>query len=68
VVVDECPLRCGVASEIVATVAEKAFAFLKAPPRRVARADAPTPFSPRLEAALAPDGEKVTAAVRATLA
>jgi pyruvate dehydrogenase E1 component beta subunit len=68
VVVDECPLRCGVASEIAATVAEKGFAFLKASPRRVARADAPTPFSPPLEAALAPDVEKVTAAIRATLA
>lgn len=67
VVVDECPLRCGVASEIVATVAEKGFGLLDAPPRRVARADAPTPFSPPLEAALAPDAGKVVAAVRATL-
>lgn len=64
VVVDECPLRCGIASEITAIVAEKGFGLLKAPPRRVARADAPTPFSPPLEAALAPDSGKVVAAVR----
>jgi pyruvate dehydrogenase E1 component beta subunit len=68
VVVDEAPLRAGVAAEIAATVAEHGFRHLKAPPRRVARADAPTPFSPPLEAALAPDADKVIAAVRATLA
>src|SRR5512145_3069337 len=55
VIVDECHLRCSTASEIAATVAEKGFGSLKAPPVRVARADVPTPFSAPLEAAIAPD-------------
>src|SRR5262249_50318958 len=31
VVVDECPLRCGIASEVAAVVAEHGFELLKAP-------------------------------------
>lgn len=68
VVVDECHLRCSVASEITAMVSEKGFPSLKAPPRRVARADVPTPYSPVLEAALTPDADKVVAAVKRVLA
>jgi pyruvate dehydrogenase E1 component beta subunit len=65
VVVDECPLRCGAASEIAATVAERGFAYLKAPPVRVARADVPTPFSPALEAKLVPDSQRIVDVVEA---
>lgn len=64
VVVDECPLRCGVASEIAATVAERGFASLRAPILRVARADTPVPYHPRLEAYVTPDAARVEAAVR----
>ena len=64
VVVDECPLRCGVAAEITATIAEKGFRFLKAPPVRVTRPDVPIPFSTSLEDELMPDAAKVAAAVR----
>jgi pyruvate/2-oxoglutarate/acetoin dehydrogenase E1 component len=68
VVVDECPLRCGVASEIAATVAERGFGLLKSAPARVARADVPTPYSAPLEAAVTPDPAKVAAAVHRVLA
>ena len=64
VVVDECPLRCGVAAEITATIAEKGFRFLKAPPVRITRADVPIPFSTSIEEELVPNAAKVATAVR----
>jgi pyruvate dehydrogenase E1 component beta subunit len=64
VVVDECPLRCGFASEVSASVVEQGFDLLKAPIRRVTRAQVPVPYSPPLEAALTPDAEKIAAAAR----
>jgi pyruvate/2-oxoglutarate/acetoin dehydrogenase E1 component len=67
VVVDECPLRCGLASEVAATVAEHGFELLKAPIQRVTRAQVPVPYSPPLEAAVTPDAAKVAAAVRRVL-
>jgi acetoin:2,6-dichlorophenolindophenol oxidoreductase subunit beta len=68
VVVDECPLRCGIASEVAATVAEHGFGPLKAPIQRVTRAQVPVPYSPPLEAAVTPDAAKIAAAVRRVLA
>jgi pyruvate/2-oxoglutarate/acetoin dehydrogenase E1 component len=68
VVVDECPLRCGIASEVAATVAEHGFELLKAPIQRVTRAQVPVPYSPPLEAAVTPDAAKVVAAVRRVVA
>ena len=67
VVVDECPLRCGIASEIAATVAEHGFDRLRAPIARVTRAQVPVPYSPPLEAAITPDADKIAAAVRAVM-
>lgn len=64
VVVDECPLRCGIASEVAATVAEQGFALLRAPVQRVTRAQVPVPYSAPLEAAVTPDAAKIAAAVR----
>ena len=64
VVVDEANLTCSIASEIAASVAEQAFASLKAPILRVARPDAPVAFSPPLERAVTPSAEKIVAAVR----
>src|SRR5262245_18316461 len=64
VVVDECPLRCGIASEISATVAEHGFALLKAPIGRVTRAHVPVPYAGPLEAAITPDADKIADAVR----
>ncbi|OGA13007.1 MAG: hypothetical protein A3G25_17800 [Betaproteobacteria bacterium RIFCSPLOWO2_12_FULL_63_13] len=67
VVVDECPLRGGIASEIAATVAERGFKHLKAPIVRVTRPDTPVPFSLPLENFVTPDPEKIAAAVRGAL-
>lgn len=68
VVVDECPLRGGIASEIAATVAERGFRHLKAPIVRVTRPDVPVPYSLPLENFITPDPEKIAAAVRRVLA
>lgn len=67
VVVDECPLRCGFASEVSATVVERGFDLLKAPIRRVTRAHVPVPYTAALEAAIVPDPAQIEAAVRAVL-
>jgi pyruvate dehydrogenase E1 component beta subunit len=64
VITDEGRLRCGVASEIAATVSEHGFASLKAPPARVARIDAPVPGNQVQEAYLAPSAEKIVAAAK----
>ena len=68
VVVDECPLRAGIASEIAATVAERGFRYLKAPIVRVTRPDVPVPYSLPLENFVTPDPEKIASAVRRVLA
>lgn len=62
IVADECPLRCGVAAELTAVVAEKAWRQLKAPPRRITRRDVPMPFSPPLEEYVEPTVDKIVAA------
>lgn len=67
-VVDECPLRGGIASEIAATVAERGFRFLKAPIARLARPDTPVPYSLPLEEFVTPDPAKIQAALRRLLA
>jgi pyruvate/2-oxoglutarate/acetoin dehydrogenase E1 component len=64
VIADEGRLRCGVASEIAATVSEHGFESLKAPPARVARIDAPVPGNQIQEAFLAPSAEKIVAAAK----
>jgi len=64
VVVDECPLRCGFASEVSATVVERGFDLLKAPIRRVTRAHVPVPYAASLEAEIVPDAAKIAAAVK----
>jgi acetoin:2,6-dichlorophenolindophenol oxidoreductase subunit beta len=67
VAADEGQLTCGVASEIVASVAELGHDLLKSAPRRVAIPDVPAPMSPALDAAITPSEERLEAAVRATL-
>jgi acetoin:2,6-dichlorophenolindophenol oxidoreductase subunit beta len=64
VVADEGRLRCGLASEIAATVSEQAFDSLKAPPARVARVDAPVPGNQIQEAYLSPSAEKIAEAAK----
>ena len=68
VVVDETPPRCGLAGDICAMVAEKAFASLKAPPLSVTPPHTPIPFARELETAYLPSVEKIEAAVRKLLA
>lgn len=67
VLADECHLRCGIASELAATIAEKAWGALKAPPKRVATLDVPIPFSPVLEEFVEPTTDKIVAAAREVL-
>jgi len=67
VCVDEANRTCSIASEIAALVAEEAFGALKAPIRRVARADAPVAYAPPLEAYVTPTADKIVAAVKAVL-
>ena len=64
VIVDEDYPRCSVASDISALVAEEAFDYLDAPPRRVTAPHTPVPYSRPLEASFLPSKEKV---VRAAL-
>ena len=68
VVVDEAPPRCGLAVDIAALVAEKAFASLKAPPTMVTPPHTPVPFARELESNYLPSADKIEAAVRKTLA
>jgi len=67
VAVDESKPICGAASEWAATVAEKAFNYLKAAPQRVSGKDVASPFSPKLEKAVIPSAEEIVDAARRTL-
>ena len=64
VVVDEATPRCSMATDIAALVADKAFAALKAPVRRVTAPHTPVPFAPALEKLYIPDPDRIAAAVR----
>jgi pyruvate dehydrogenase E1 component beta subunit len=64
VIADEGRLRCGVASEIAATVAEHGYDSLKSAPARVARIDAPVPGNALQEAYLSPSVEKIVDAAK----
>jgi pyruvate dehydrogenase E1 component beta subunit len=64
VVVDEARERCSAASEIAAMVAERGFASLRAPVRRVAVPNVSMPYAPNAEMAVFPNAEKIAAAAR----
>lgn len=68
VAVDESAPVCGAASEWAATMAEQAFADLKAPVRRVSSKPVPIPFSPVLEKAAIPSVDEIAAAARSCCA
>jgi pyruvate dehydrogenase E1 component beta subunit len=53
---------CGVASEVAALAAEKGFAHLKAPVRRIALADCPSPVSHSLERVFYPSANTIAKA------
>jgi len=58
---------CGMSAEVAAIVAERAVCSLKAPIRRVALPDIPTPSSPALEAAFYPGSREIIQAVFAVM-
>jgi pyruvate dehydrogenase E1 component beta subunit len=62
VVVDEDYPRCSVSSDVSALVAEEAFDYLNAPPRRVTPPHTSVPYSPALEKLYLPSQDKVVAA------
>lgn len=61
VVADECHSSFGAGAELAATLAQDAFAYLKAPVYRVATPDSPIPFSPVLESAIVVTPQKIAA-------
>jgi len=67
VVADEDYTSFGVTAEIVATVAERDVAALKASPKRVAYPDIPIPYSRPMEQFALPSADRIADAVRATL-
>jgi pyruvate dehydrogenase E1 component beta subunit len=67
VIVDEDYPRCSIASDISALVAEQAFDYLDAPPRRVNPPHAPVPYSVPLEALWMPNKDTVIEAALGVL-
>jgi pyruvate dehydrogenase E1 component beta subunit len=63
IVVDEANPRCGMAADIAALVADKAFRSLKAPIRTVTPPHTPVPFAGELEDLYIPNPAKIQAAV-----
>jgi pyruvate dehydrogenase E1 component beta subunit len=63
-VLDAGHAQFGVAGEIAATIAEKAFDWLDAPVARIAAPNVPIPFSRTLEPLVVPSREQVAAKVR----
>ena len=55
----------GVGAEICATVTDKAFDYLDAPPTRVCQADVPLPYAENLEAMSLPNSDDIVAAAKA---
>lgn len=64
VIVDEGFPRCGLAADVAALIAERAFDHLDAPVRMVTAPHAPVPFSRPLELAFLPSAERVVKAAR----
>ncbi|MBI1392356.1 MAG: alpha-ketoacid dehydrogenase subunit beta [Alphaproteobacteria bacterium] len=64
VVVDECPPRCSIASDIAGFIASHGFSSLKAPIQQVTAPHAPVPFSKDLERAYVPGPTQIETAVR----
>jgi pyruvate dehydrogenase E1 component beta subunit len=67
VIVDEDYPRCSIASDISALVAEEAFDYLDAPPKRLNAPHAPVPYSRPLEALFVPTAEMTIEAALSVL-
>jgi len=64
VVVNEAPMTCGFAGEVLARISEKGFELLDAPPARVTRMDTPVPWVKPLESYVLPNADKIVDTVR----
>jgi 2-oxoisovalerate dehydrogenase E1 component len=67
-IVDETFAPCGIGAEIAAQLVDRGFDDLDAPIKRLNGAHTPTPYSPPLEAAVAPNADAIARAVRELLA
>jgi pyruvate/2-oxoglutarate/acetoin dehydrogenase E1 component len=56
VIMDDSTRTCGFAAEVAAFLSDECFSSLKAPIKRITRADVPVPFSLLLEKQVVPDG------------
>ena len=56
VIMDDSTRTCGFAAEVAAFLSDECFSSLKAPVKRITRADVPVPFSLLLEKQVVPDG------------
>lgn len=65
VIVHEAPRTCGFGAELVASIQERALAYLEAPILRVTGFDTPFPYT--LEHEYMPNADRVLAAIRKTL-
>lgn len=68
VVVDECPPRCSLASDIAGFIASHGFSSLKAPVGQVTAPHSPVPYSKDLERLYVPGPAQIEAAVRKVIA
>jgi 2-oxoisovalerate dehydrogenase E1 component beta subunit len=66
-VVNEAPMTCGFAGEIVARITTNVFDLLDAPPARITRLDTPVPWAKPLELYVLPSVEKIVAAALKTV-
>ena len=64
VVVNEAPMTCGFAGEIVARICDQGFDLLDAPPVRVTRLDTPVPWVKPLETFVLPSVETIVGAAQ----
>jgi pyruvate dehydrogenase E1 component beta subunit len=67
VIFDDSNRTCGFAAELAAIVADEAWDSLRAPVRRITRADVPVPFSPPLEGYVLPTRDRLLAECRTLL-
>ncbi len=68
IVLHEDTLTGGLGAEITARVADQAFVYLEAPPRRIAAPDTPVPFAPPLEEFFLPKSSDVIRASKELMA
>ena len=68
VLFDDSSRSCGFAAELASIIGETCFGDLKAPVKRVTRADVTIPFGEKLEAEVLPDQRRLEDAVRAVMA